>query len=351
MNSITIGMDLGDNENVVCVLDISGNIIHRSTIDNNQESILSFFKKYKGATVAIEAGTHSPWISRQLLSIGCHVLVGNPRKLRAIWESDEKMDDQDAEMLARIARFDPSLLYPIQHKTKQAQVDMTMLHARETLVQNRSKLINHMRGSVKSFGERLPSCSTESFHKQAASHMPEELLNIFQPMLKIIEQITLEIKAFDKQIEQISTERYPETELLRAVKGVGPLTSLAFVLTLEDPTRFNKSRQVGKFLGLTPRQSQSGESDKQLRITKAGSSFLRKLLVNASQYILGPFGEECNLRRFGLRLASRGGKNAKRRAVVAVARKLSVLLHRLWQYGEVYNPLHKRNSQPLAKAA
>lgn len=351
MDNITIGMDLGDKENVVCVLDISGNVIQSSVIDNCSASILNFFKKYKGATVALEAGTHSPWISRLLISIGCNVLVGNPRKLRAIWESDNKTDGRDAEMLARIARFDPDLLYPIRHKAKQAQIDMTLLHAREALVKNRSNLINHMRGSVKSLGGRLPSCSTESFHKQAAEHMPEELENTFESMLAIIEQLTLEIKAFDKQIELISTERYPETGLLRAIKGVGPLTSLAFILTLEDPTRFKKSRQVGKFLGLTPRQDQSGENDKQLRITKAGSSFLRKLLVNASQYILGPFGEDCNLRRFGLRLASRGGKNAKRRAVVAVARKLSVLLHRLWQNGEIYNPLYKRDSQPLAKAA
>ena len=351
MDNITIGMDLGDKNHVLCVLDSSGNVSIKSTIDNNQDSISSFFKKYKGATVVIEAGTHSPWISRQLSTLGCIVLVANPRKLRAIWQSDNKTDMRDAEMLARIARFDPHLLYPIQHKGRQAQKDMALLQAREALVKNRSNLINHVRGSVKSLGERLPSCSTESFHKQAVAHMPEELQSTFQSILKLIEQISLEIKTFDKQIEQISKERYPETEILRAVKGVGPLTSLAFVLTLEEPERFKKSRQVGKFLGLTPRQDQSGETDKQLRITKAGSPFLRKLLVNASQYILGPFGEDCNLRRFGLRLASRGGKNAKRRAVVAVARKLSVLLHRLWRHGEIYNPLYKRDSQPLAKAA
>jgi len=351
MDNITIGMDLGDKEHAVCVLDISGTVTLNSFIDNSSESILSFFKKYKGAKVVIEAGTHSSWISRQLSTLGCIVLVGNPRKLRAIWQSDNKTDIRDAEMLARIARFDPHLLYPIQHKGRQAQKDMTLLHAREALVKNRSNLINHVRGSVKSFGGRLPSCSTESFHKQAVVHIPEELQSTFHSILGLIEQISLEIKAFEKRIEQIGKEQYPETELLRAVKGVGPLTSLAFVLTLEEPERFRKSRQVGKFLGLTPRKDQSGETDKQLRITKAGSPFLRKLLVNASQYILGPFGEDCNLRRFGLRLASRGGKNAKRRAVVAVARKLSVLLHRLWRHGEIYNPLYKRDSLLLAKAA
>lgn len=351
MENITIGMDLGDKKNVVCVLDNSGRIIGSPTLDNNRESLSIFFQKYKGAKIAIEAGTHSPWVSRLLSSIGCNVLVGNPRKLRAIWESDNKTDIRDAEMLARIARFDPHLLYPIRHKGEHVQKDMTLLHSREVLVKNRSSLINHVRGSVKSFGARLPSCSTESFHKRVATHIPKELQSTIHQLLGIIDLLSSQIKEFDKQIEQISAEQYPETELLRAVKGVGPLTSLAFVLTLEDPTRFTKSRQVGSFIGLTPRRDQSGEIDKQLRITKAGSPFLRKLLVNASQYILGPFGEDCNLRKFGLRLAARGGKNAKRRAVVAVARKLSVLLHRLWLHGEIYDPLYSRNAPRLAKAA
>jgi transposase len=219
------------------------------------------------------------------------------------------------------------------------------------LVRNRSSQINHVRGIVKSFGERLPSCSTESFHKKVVLHIPELLQETIGPILVLIAQITSQIKEFDKEIEKISKERYPETELLRQVKGVGPLTALAFILTIESPDRFATSRQVGSYLGLTPRRDQSGETDKQLRITKAGSSFLRKLLINSAQYILGPFGVDCNLQRFGLRLASRGGKNAKRKAVVAVGRKLSVLLHRLWKFGEIYNPLYKRNSWPVAQAA
>lgn len=352
MSNITIGMDLGDQKNMVCVLDSSGNVTKMAAIDNTRESLMSFFKKYNGAKVAIEAGTHSPWISRLLSSVGCTVLVGNPRKLRSIWESDNKTDTRDAEMLARILRFDPKLLYPIRHKGEHIQQNMTLMHSRDILVKNRSSLINHIRGSVKSFGGRLPSCSSESFPQKALAHIPKELQDTMQQVMAIIEQLSLQIKEFDKQIEQISQEQYPETELLRAVKGVGPLTALAFVLCLEDPTRFKKSRQVGKFIGLVPRLDQSGESDKQLRITKAGSPFLRKLLVNAAQYILGPFGEDCNLRKFGLRLASRGGKNAKRRAVVAVARKLAVLLHRLWHHGEIYQPLYKHHGLPVvAKAA
>ena len=351
MNSITIGMDIGDKKHVVCVLDKTGHVIDNCTIDNDKKSLRTFFSKYKGVTVAIEASAHSPWISRQLASMGCKVLVGNPRKLRVIWDSNNKTDVRDAEMLARIARFDPGLLYPITHRGKQAQVDLELLQARDILVKNRANLINHVRGSVKSLGSRLSSCSTESFHCQVSDHLPEELHDTLKPVLDIIEEVTTQIKAFDKEIEQISKERYPETELLRAIKGVGSLTALAFILILEDPEKFDKSRQVGSFVGLIPRRDQSGEIDKQLRITKAGNPYLRRLLVSAAQYILGPFGEDCNLKRFGLRLAARGGKNAKRRAVVAVARKLAVLLHRLWRHGEIYNPLYKTQPQLLAKAA
>lgn len=243
------------------------------------------------------------------------------------------------------------MLYPIKHKGEQAQADLALLHSRDLLVRTRSSQINHVRGIVKSFGERLPSCSTECFNKKAISYVPKQLLQGLEPVVVLIAQITSQIKELDKKIERISNERYLEAELLRQVKGVGPLTAIAFVLTLEDPNKFDKSRQVGPCLGLTPRRDQSGETDKQLRITKAGSPFLRKLLINSAQFILGPFGEECNLQRFGLRLASRGGKNARRKAVVAVGRKLAVLLHRLWKYGEIYEPLYKRNLLSIPKAA
>lgn len=351
MKSITIGMDLGDKNHVVCVLDGTGKTINSCTIENNRESLNSFFNKYKGATVALEAGTHSPWISRHLSVLGCTVLIGNPRQLRVIWDSNDKSDERDAKMLAQIARFDSNLLYPITHRGQQAQLDLETLQARDILVKSRTKMVNHVRSSVKSLGERLPSCSSESFHKQVVSTIPQALHETLAPFLEIIGRISEQIKEYDRCIEKISRERYPETELLRAIKGVGPLTALAFVLILEDPARFEKSRQVGSFIGLTPRRDQSGKIDKQLRITKAGNPYLRRLLVGAAQYILGPFGEDCNLKRFGLRLSAQGGKNAKRRAVVAVARKLAVLLHRLWQHGEIYEPLYKPQKSKLQIAA
>ncbi len=266
MNNVTIGMDLGDKNSVVRVMNNAGVIVNNHTVDNTEKSIRTFFAKYKDATVALEAGTHSPWISRLLITIGCNVLVGNPRKLRVIWDSNDKCDGRDAEMLARIARFDPDLLYPVSHRGEAAQIDLELLQARDILVKNRSNLINHVRSSVKSLGCRLPSCSTESFHRQVVDDLPDEIRGTLEPVVQIIGQISTQIKEFDKQIEHICTEQYPETELLRGIKGVGPLTALAFILTLEDPTRFDKSRQVGCFLGLTPRRDQSGETDKQLRM-------------------------------------------------------------------------------------
>ncbi len=350
MGTVTIGMDLGDKNHVLCVLDRNGSVCYEGNVPNTKDDLVKFFTRYKGATVALEAATHSPWISRLLEELGCQVLVGNPRKLRVIWDSDRKNDSRDARMLARIARFDPDLLYPVNHRGEGAQVDLELLQARDMLVRTRTSLINHVRGSVKVFGARLRSCSAESFHRKVREDLPESLKPALLSVLELIGKLTEQITSYDKAIEELCRTSYPETELLTGIKGVGSLTALAFILVLEDPSRFDKSRQVGSFLGLTPRREQSGETDKQLRITKAGNPYLRRLLVGAAQYILGPFGEDCNLRRFGQRISDRGGKNGKRRAVVAVARKLAVLLHHLWVTGEIYDPLY-RPVRCVAKAA
>jgi transposase len=343
--SITVGMDMGDKKHSLCVLDRQGQVRARTTVMNTAKAIRKYFKDLVPCLVAIEAGTHSGWVSRILEEMGHEVLVGNPRKLRAIWDSNEKDDARDAEMLARIARFDPHLLYPIRHRGRQAQSDLAVIKARDMLVKTRSTLIAHARGAVKCAGHRISRCSAEAFHHRLQEEMPEELREALEPVMKGIEDLTCRIRHYDKLLEKLCTEKYPETEGLRAIRGVGPVTALAFVLTLEDHSRLDKSRAVGPFLGLTPKRDKSGQTDKQLRITKAGNAYLRRLLVGCAQYILGPFGSDCDLRRFGLKLAARGGKNAKRRAVVAVARKLSVLMHSLWRSGESYDPLFNQTRQ------
>jgi transposase len=338
-------MDLGDRKHQICVLDEAAGKVAEVTIDNTATAIRKYFRKYSGALVAMETGTHSPWISRLLVSLGCRVLVGNSRKLRAIWNSPNKSDLHDAEMLARIARFDPQLLYPVQHRSEQAHADLERIKARDALVRCRRSLINHVRGAVKAFGVRLPACSAESFAGRAKGHVPKVLCEAIVPLLETIEQLTEQIRDYDRQVVAISRDRYSDSERLQQVSGVGPLTALAYVLTLEEPDRFDKSRSVGAYVGLAPKRDQSGQTDKQLHITRAGNRYLRQLLVTSSHYILGPFGPDSDLRQYGLRIAQRGGKNAKKRAVVAVARKLSVLLHYLWKTGADYVPLHKAGSQ------
>jgi transposase len=231
-------------------------------------------------------------------------------------------------------------LYPVVHRSEDSQAHLALIHSREALVRSRTQLINHLRGTVKSFGYRLPKCSATSFHKKVRDQLPSEFVEPLGPIVETIGLLTEKIKDYNQRIEELAAERYPETQLLRQVSGVGPLTALTFVLTLEDPQRFAESRSVGAYLGLVPGTDQSGEQDPQKRISGEGDEMLRRLLVGSAHYILGPFASDSDLRRHGEKIAGRGGKNAKKRAAVAVARKLSVLLHRLWVSGEVYEPLH-----------
>ncbi len=343
MKDIVIGIDLGDKKNSVCVLDKDGNIVETVEVTNTRQAITKYFNKYKNEKVlaVIEAGMHSAWVSLLIEEMGHRVLVGNPRKLRAIWAGENKTDTRDAEMLARIGRFDTKLLYPIKHRSRDAQADFAMIKARDAIVRVRANLVNYVRSAVKGMGLRIKSSSTESFHKRAMEEIPDELKPALEPLIRTIREQTDEIKGYDREIDLLCKNKYDETLLLRRISGIGPLTALAYVLTIEDPTRFKKSRMVGAFIGLTPKRDQSGETDKQLRITKAGNDYLRRLLVGSSQYIMGPFAKDCALRRFGMQIAARGGKNAKRRAVIAVARKLACLMHRLWTTGEIYDPFYK----------
>ena len=337
---ITIGMDLGDQNHIAAILDTDGQEILCAKLPNTKESIKRFFQQYTGARVAIEAGTHSPWISRLLEELGCQVYVGNPYKLRVIWDSTDKSDERDARMLAMVCRLEPKMLWPVRHRDERAHNDLEVIKARNILVQSRTKLVNHIRSVVKGTGERLPKCSTGSFGNRAINLLPKPLLPALKPLIDTVSDITSRIRKLDKQIEELILDQYPEAQLLRQVQGVGPVTALAFILTIEDPGRFVKSRMLGPYLGLTPRRDQSGDTDKQLPITKAGNVYLRKLLVGCAHYIMGPFGPDSDLRRHGLAIASRGGTNARKRAAVAVARKLSVLLHRLWVSNQVYVPLY-----------
>jgi transposase len=330
-------MDLGDRWSTICILNAEGECVEESRIQTKPEALGTWAGQHRGMRVAIEVGTHSPWVSRLLQEQGLLVWVANPRQVRLIYAKGRKNDRLDAESLARLLRSDPQLLKPIQHRGEQTQRELAEVRMRAALVRARTLLVNHARGSAKSLGYRIPKCSSERFAR-LEEQIPEALRDLLQPLVAAVAVLSEKIRVLDRRIEDLARKEHPEVEALRQVDGVGPVTALAYALTLEDPSRFPSSRSVGPYLGLCPGQSQSGESDPPKRISRCGDPYLRQLLVQSAQRILGPFGKDSELRRWGLGKAAGGGKRAKRRAVVAVARKLAVLLHRLWVTGETYVP-------------
>jgi transposase len=335
-----LGLDLGDRKSHYALLDEQGKVVEQGAVRTNRQWIRSLFSNIPNSRVVMEVGTHSRWVSQMSEQQGHETFVANARRLRWIFENDQKTDRMDAEWLGRVGRFDANLLHPIQHRSQQAQADLAILRSREALVKARTQLINHVRGQVKAWGERLPKCAAKSFHRRVVGEVPEQLRPALATVIEMIGELTREIAGYEDQIEQ-RAKQYPEIEQLRAIKGVGLLSSSAFVWTLEDPGRFSRSRQVGAYLGLIPKRDQSGQRDPRLGITKAGDEALRRLLVQSAHYILGPFGVDCDLRRFGERLMDRETDKGKKRAVVAVARKLSVLMHHLWETGEAYDPFYQ----------
>jgi transposase len=338
-----IGIDLGDKHSDVCVLDQRGEVSKEFRLRMTLTDFQIYFAGIPRSRIAMEAGAQSRWVAELIEKCGHEVYVSNTRKVPYIHQSDDKDDPGDACKLAELLYLKPRLLHPVQHRSREAQADLTWIRAREVLVESRTQLINAVRGISKAFAERLKKCSAESFTARLAGQIPEVVRGALAPLLETIDHLNEQIRYYDEMEQHIAHERYPKYRLLEQVNGVGIHTALSFMLTLGDPERFQKSRMVGSFLGMRPKKQESGESKPQLGITKVGDMYLRKTLVNCAHHILGPHGKDSDLRRFGQRIGARGGKNARKRAVIAVARKLAVLLHRLWISGEVYEPL--RNSK------
>jgi len=348
---LTVGVDLGDQWSHYCILGLEGETLGEGQLRTTPQDVAEFFEALNAARVVVEVGTHSAWVREVICGYGHEVLVANPRLMEGSKRRKRKNDRIDANKLARLGRVDPQSLHPMQHRRAEVRQDLVMLRARDALVAARTELINTTRGLVKSMGARLPKCSSPSFAQKVEEAVPAEIQEALLPLVRMTAALSDSIQGYDEKIEKLGREKYGHTALLRQVKGVGPITALAYVLTLENPERFVKSRDVGPYLGLVPKQEDSGESQPQLGISKAGDTMVRRLLVGSAQYILGPFGPDTDLRRYGLRLCERGGKNAKKRAAVAVARKLAVLLHRLWVTGEVYEPLRHGRSERMVQTA
>jgi len=351
VDRLTVGVDLGDQWSHFCILGLQGETLSEGRLRTREAEVAEFFQTLPPARVVMEVGTHSAWMQEIISGEGHEVVVANPRLMEGSKRRKRKNDRIDAKKLARLGRVDPQSLHPIRHRSREVRQDLVVLRAREALVAARTELINATRGLVKSMGTRLPKCSSPSFGKKVKDAIPETVREALTPLVQLADALSDCIQSYDQKIEELGSEKYGHTKLLRQVKGVGPITALAYVLTLENPEHFAKSRDVGPYLGLVPKQEDSGESQPQLGISKTGDTMLRKLLVQSAHYILGPFGPDSDLRSYGQRLCERGGKNAKKRAAVAVARKLAVLLHRLWVSGEVYEPLGYTISRAIVQQA
>lgn len=334
---MTLGIDLGDRYSHFCLLDGEGEVVERDRVRSTEAALRRHFEGSPRLRIALECGTHSPWVSRLLKQLGHQVIVANARKIPTLTESESKNDGRDAEQLALMAAFNPKLLSPLEHRSLARQQDLNLIQARAILVKARTMIINALRGLVKSAGGRLPACSTESLPTRAPQAIPPALVQVAGPLIEQIARLNTQIHAMDEQIEKL-VAKYPEIGTLRSVPGVGALVAAAYVLTLDRHDRVPSSRSAGAFLGLRPGQSQSGESDPQRRITRTGNTYLRCLLVQSAQYILGRFGPDSALRRWGLKMAASGGKRGKKRAIVAVARKLAVVLHSMWRNGRRFEP-------------
>jgi transposase len=338
MSGLTVGVDLADVWSDWVVLGQDGERIALGRVRTTEPQLRKMFGELAPAVIALEVGTHSAWVSRLLRRCGHTVVVANARRVALIHRNRRKNNRIDAELLARLARADRRLLFPVTHRSERSQGDLAVLRTRDLLVRTRTKLINHVRGSSKSFGTALPRCSAESFEKRVRTQVSAAAA-VLTMVLDQISAINGQIRALDRAIEAM-LGRHPAAQRLTQITGVGSLTALGYVLTVEDPQRIARSRSAGAFFGLVPGSADSGEKHEPGRITKEGDRFCRRLLVNAAHYILGPFGPDTDLRRHGEAIGARGGKNGRKRAVIAVARKLAVVMHRLWSRSEDYIPLH-----------
>jgi len=354
-NTLVIGIDLGDRSSSYCVRTLGQQMVREATVATTATAILKEFQGLRRQRIVIETGTHSRWVAHLLEMMGHEVIVANARKLKLISENNQKSDKVDARLLSQLGCMNVEWLHPVYVRSQEAHCELLLARSREALVETRTGLINHVRGVVKSFGSRLAKCGSESFVEVARVGLPDGLKPALSGVLAALEEMDEQIYDYDCRIEHLCNTKYKEAaQCLLQVNGVGPVTTVTYLLTIENKDRFEQSRDVGPYLGLVPKSRQSGQRDPQLGITKAGDEMLRKLLVNCAHHMLGAKGQDSDLRRWGLELVRaverKGKQGARKLAAAAVARKLAVLLHALWVSGAVYEPLRNRGAQQTPAA-
>ena len=338
--AVVVGLDLGDRRSHMHAVAREGRrVVRRQSVATDRDGLARGFRGMPRCRVVVETGTHTPWVAEHLRALGHEALVVNARDIAYIYRSTRKDDRVDARKLAMLGLMDPPLLRPVQSRPLSVYEDLALVRQRVSLVRARTQLVNAARGMAKTLGARAPRCSTESFARRAEQGLEGSVRVTLQPLIHGIRDLSTHIAAGEHRIKELCSTRYPHTRRLTQVPGVGPILALSFVLTVGDPTRFRKSREVGPFFGLVPRRDQSGARDPELPITKSGDRLVRWLLVQSAHHILMKSAPDSDLRRWALDHTRLGGQAARHRTIVALARKLAVLLHRLWVTGETYRPL------------
>ncbi len=340
----TVGLDLGNRACAYCVLDARGKLVTEGAFPTARLDLERVFGSMPRTRIVMEATHNTHWMSKALRAFGHEVIVANPRRLDLITKSLRKTDKNDARLLAQLGQCNLELLSPVHERSDASMKVRVLLRARALLVRTRTRLVNHVRASVKIFGGALPSCAPEYFHLKVRQAIPGLLQCALDPLFDQLEALQKGITGYDQQVSRLCEET-PATTLFREIHGVGPLIAISFVTCIEDPHRFKNSRSIGAYFGLVPGSRQSGEKDPRLPITKHGEGSMRSLLVSAAMHVMRRSAPDCELKRYGRRIAASGTPRDKGRARVAVARKLACLMHRLWLTGEVYRPLRCKTEQ------
>lgn len=333
-----VGVDLSDKSATWCARDEAGEI-RRGKMDLTPPQVTQMFLGAPHCRVVMEAGTHHRWVSERLRQLGHEVHVVPADYIRGS-KRRRKNDEHDAQELMEVAGDIGRRQVPaVWHRPEDWQLDLTTVRLRDAEMRGRTMRVNAVRSAVKPYGQRFKKRDADQFGSNVLAELSGPLCERVAPMLHAISDGTRTIRIFDDHVQAI-LQRRPEAELLMQVYGVGPVTAAYLVSLIGDPRRFACSRDVAAALGLVPAQSQSGNSDPQLRISKSGDSMGRRLLVQCAHRVMSDKAPDSALKRWGRKLAGDGKNKArKKKAVVAVARKLAVLLHRLWLTGEKYEPL------------
>lgn len=351
--STIIGVDVSDRESKICVMNRDcgmNSVIIETTCATTKEGFGECFDKFdRSWPVVFETGTHCRWMKQHFESLGFSTVVANPAEVKLIVDSNAKSDKSDARKLARLALAGFDLLKPVKLRDEIYQRMLRYHESRLLLIECRNSMICQVRCYAKSCGFRIPECAAEKFHETDKSLWPTEFEQMIWPTMDAIKTLNQKIAAFNVMIKELAEQPAFKKQVDRAreVHGVGLIGATVLIAAIGgDVDRFEHARDIGPYIGMVPKKSQSGDSDPQLGMTKAGNELVRKVLVECANVVMKSNARDTDLKLKGLRISSRGGKIARKKAKIAVARGIAVQIVALLKYPErPYIPLSKNGEE------